>query len=99
MNTALRNIEGSGVHATRAYRRFLVFPSTFILYYNSIRHENAVRDQQTRLSMCSRSVGRARFSSRFAFPERPQLRRTCRLALIKNERHFFSYYVNGLYPE
>jgi len=58
----------------RAYRHFLVFPSTFILYYNSVRHENAVRDQQTRLSMCSRSVGRARFSSRFAFPERPRLR-------------------------
>lgn len=63
-----------GVHATRAYRRFLVFPSTFILYYNSIRHENAVRDRQTRLSICSRSVGRARFSSRFAFPGHPQLR-------------------------
>lgn len=76
-----------------------VFPSTFILYYNSIRHENAVRDQQTRLStMCSRSVGRVRFSSRFAFPERPQLRAAyVQLALIKNERHFFSYYVNGGY--
>jgi len=39
--------------ATRAYRRSLVFPSTFILYYNSIRHgECRIRDRQTRLSMC-----------------------------------------------
>jgi hypothetical protein len=43
------------VHAMRAYRHFLVFPSTFILYYNSVRHENAVRDQQTRLCARARS--------------------------------------------
>lgn len=45
-------------------------------------------------SLCARTVGRARFSSRFAFPERPQSAYV-QPALIKNEQHFFSYYVNG----
>lgn len=45
----------------RLSRRSLVFPSTFILYYNSIRHgECRIRDRQARLSMCS--VGRTCFS-------------------------------------